>query len=49
MTPGKRSALAAAMRTRRTCPVCRLDAGYVIPISLGTCVPCAYPEEQSIA
>ncbi|MER7480438.1 RRQRL motif-containing zinc-binding protein [Streptomyces sp. NPDC126510] len=49
MTPGKRAALAKAMRARRTCPVCRMEAGYVIPGSLGMCVPCAYPEEQRAA
>ncbi|MFE0130842.1 RRQRL motif-containing zinc-binding protein [Streptomyces sp. NPDC059037] len=49
MTPGKQSALAKAMRARRTCPVCRQDAGYCIPASLGMCVPCAYPEEQCAA
>ncbi|WP_190098469.1 RRQRL motif-containing zinc-binding protein [Streptomyces griseoflavus] len=41
MTPARRAALAAANRARRVCPVCRRDAGYVIPTSLGTCVPCA--------
>ncbi|MFE2192073.1 RRQRL motif-containing zinc-binding protein [Streptomyces olivaceus] len=49
MTPGKRAALAKAMRARRTCPVCRTEAAYVIPGSLGMCVPCAYPEEQRAA
>ncbi|MFJ9709269.1 RRQRL motif-containing zinc-binding protein [Streptomyces sp. NPDC101234] len=49
MTLGKRDALAKAMRARRTCPSCRMDAGYVIPTSLGMCVPCAYPEEQRAA
>ncbi|MFE9683029.1 RRQRL motif-containing zinc-binding protein [Streptomyces sp. NPDC006285] len=44
MTPGRRAALAKAMCARRTCPSCRRDAGYVIPLSLGMCVPCAYPE-----
>lgn len=44
MTPGKRAALAKAMCARRTCPACRTDAGYVIPSSLGMCVPCAYPD-----
>ncbi|MFF9117264.1 RRQRL motif-containing zinc-binding protein [Streptomyces massasporeus] len=43
MTPGRWAALAAANRARRICPACRTDAGYVIPASLGTCVPCAYP------
>ena len=47
MTPAKRRALACAMQARRTCPQCRQDAGYVIPSSLGVCVPCAYPDEQN--
>ncbi|MGW6261221.1 RRQRL motif-containing zinc-binding protein [Streptomyces sp. NPDC055085] len=41
MTPARRAALARANRARRTCPACRRDAGYVIPASLGACVPCA--------
>ncbi|GAB2974157.1 hypothetical protein GCM10023080_043170 [Streptomyces pseudoechinosporeus] len=49
MTPAKRAALAKANTARRTCPQCRTDAGYVIPVSLGVCVPCAYPEEQRAA
>ncbi|MEU9136175.1 RRQRL motif-containing zinc-binding protein [Streptomyces sp. NPDC048404] len=49
MTPGKRAALAKAMLARRTCPQCRTDAGYVIPASLGTCVTCAYPDDQRVA
>ena len=40
VTPAQWAALGAAMLARRTCPVCRTDAGYVIPTSLGTCVPC---------
>ncbi|MFI9150731.1 RRQRL motif-containing zinc-binding protein [Streptomyces sp. NPDC053367] len=44
MTPARRRALECAMRARRTCPKCHTDAGYVIPPSLGMCVPCAYPE-----
>ncbi|GGQ63898.1 RRQRL motif-containing zinc-binding protein [Streptomyces flaveolus] len=44
MTDAKRAALAKANAARRTCPVCRRDAGYVIPASLGMCVTCAYPE-----
>jgi hypothetical protein len=43
MTSRKWGALALAMLARRTCPKCRRDAGYVIPTSLGTCVPCAFP------
>ena len=31
MTPRKWAALAKAMLARRTCPACRLDAGYVHP------------------
>ncbi|MFF8608418.1 RRQRL motif-containing zinc-binding protein [Streptomyces sp. NPDC015346] len=49
MTSRKWGALALAMLARRTCPQCRADAGYVIPTSLGTCVPCAYPDEQRAA
>jgi hypothetical protein len=41
MTPGLWRAHAAMMRARRTCPACRTDRGYVIPRSLGTCLPCA--------
>ncbi|MFC1410962.1 RRQRL motif-containing zinc-binding protein [Streptacidiphilus sp. N1-12] len=43
MTAARWAALAAAMLARRTCPTCRRDAGYVIPRSLGTCVPCSEP------
>ncbi|MDH6518186.1 hypothetical protein M2163_004831 [Streptomyces sp. SAI-135] len=43
MTPGRWAALARANRARRICPTCRRDAGYVIPTSLGACVPCASP------
>ncbi|MGR3933225.1 RRQRL motif-containing zinc-binding protein [Streptomyces sp. BRA346] len=49
MTEAKRRALACAMLARRTCPQCRTDAGYVIPASLGVCVPCAYPDHQTAA
>ncbi|MFF2383089.1 RRQRL motif-containing zinc-binding protein [Streptomyces sp. NPDC058108] len=49
MTSRKWGALALAMLARRTCPQCQLDAGYVIPTSLGTCVSCAYPQEQRAA
>ncbi|PWS51479.1 hypothetical protein DLE01_11860 [Streptomyces sp. FT05W] len=41
MTAARRAALAKAMTARRTCPVCRCDAGYCIPRSLGMCVPCS--------
>ncbi|MFI1761810.1 RRQRL motif-containing zinc-binding protein [Streptomyces sp. NPDC020800] len=47
MTPARWAALAKANRARRTCPQCRTDAGYVIPASLGVCVPCAYPEQAA--
>ncbi|WP_405790628.1 hypothetical protein OG753_28225 [Streptomyces sp. NBC_00029] len=49
MTEAKAAALAKANAARRTCPTCRRDAGYVIPATLGACVPCAYPEEQRAA
>ncbi|MFD5349951.1 RRQRL motif-containing zinc-binding protein, partial [Streptomyces anulatus] len=39
MTPARRAALAAAMLARRTCPICRLDAGAGRPRALGRCVP----------
>ncbi|MCM1974308.1 RRQRL motif-containing zinc-binding protein [Streptomyces sp. G1] len=44
MTPGRWAALAKANAARRICPACRADAGYVIPASLGMCVPCAFPD-----
>ncbi|WP_308120694.1 RRQRL motif-containing zinc-binding protein [Streptomyces bambusae] len=49
MTPARQAALTRALAARRTCPQCRTDAGYVIPASLGMCVPCAYPEPQAAA
>ena len=49
MTPAKWAALAKANTARRICPECRRDAGYVIPPSLGTCAPCAFPDEQRAA
>ncbi|MEV5802583.1 RRQRL motif-containing zinc-binding protein [Streptomyces collinus] len=48
MTPARRAALAKANRARRLCPACRRDAGYVIPASLGTCTPCAFPEPSPV-
>ncbi|GAA2220681.1 RRQRL motif-containing zinc-binding protein [Streptomyces indiaensis] len=47
MTPAKWAALAKANAARRTCPACGLDAGYVIPTSLGMCVTCAYADESA--
>ena len=49
MTSRQWGALALAMLARRTCPACGRDAGYVIPTSLGMCVPCAYPEDEQAA
>ncbi|MGW4914695.1 RRQRL motif-containing zinc-binding protein [Streptomyces albidoflavus] len=40
MTPGRWAALERANTARRTCPQCRREAEYVIPASLGMCVPC---------
>ncbi|TLS45978.1 hypothetical protein FE633_12595 [Streptomyces montanus] len=49
MTPAKWRALAKANAARRTCPQCHTDADYVIPTSLGMCVPCAYPTDEQRA
>ncbi|MFH9661661.1 RRQRL motif-containing zinc-binding protein [Streptomyces sp. NPDC017248] len=49
MTPAKWAALERANAARRTCPECQRDAGYVIPAALGTCVPCAFPDDQAAA
>ncbi|WP_406100072.1 RRQRL motif-containing zinc-binding protein [Streptomyces canus] len=49
MTPARWAALAKANAARRRCPECGADAGYVIPPTLGTCVTCAFPEEQRAA
>ncbi|WP_406717916.1 hypothetical protein OHA53_19810 [Streptomyces althioticus] len=49
MTPARWAALERANAARRTCPECGRDAGYVIPVSLGMCTTCAYPEEQRAA
>ncbi|WP_369252525.1 RRQRL motif-containing zinc-binding protein [Streptomyces sp. R41] len=49
MTAAKWAALAKANAARRTCPACRRDAGYVIPASLGSCAPCAFPDDQRAA
>ncbi|MDT0545602.1 RRQRL motif-containing zinc-binding protein [Streptomyces lonegramiae] len=49
MTPAMWRAHEAMMLARRTCPACRMDAGYCIPTSLGMCVSCAFPEEQRAA
>ncbi|MGV9571227.1 RRQRL motif-containing zinc-binding protein, partial [Streptomyces nigra] len=46
MTAARWAALAKANAARRRCPACRRDAGYVIPASLGTCTPCAYPDPE---
>ncbi len=45
-TPEQRAALGKALAARRTCPTCRTVRPYVIPRSLGECVPCAYPEKH---
>ncbi|MFE0037436.1 RRQRL motif-containing zinc-binding protein [Streptomyces sp. NPDC059015] len=45
MTQAKWAAHSKAMTARRTCPACRTDRGYLIPPSLGMCVPCAYPAQ----
>lgn len=40
-TPAQLAALAAAMRARRTCPVCGFEKPYCIPTSRGECNDCA--------
>ncbi|WTO35909.1 hypothetical protein OG399_16680 [Streptomyces achromogenes] len=49
MTPAKQAALERANTARRTCPECGRDAGYVIPVALGMCTPCAFPDDQAAA
>jgi hypothetical protein len=49
MTSRKWGALALAMLARRTCPRCRFDVGYCIPISHGICGLCLAAEEQRTA
>ncbi|MFI9422553.1 RRQRL motif-containing zinc-binding protein [Streptomyces achromogenes] len=49
MTPAKQAALERANAARRTCPECGRDAGYVIPVALGMCTPCAFPDDQVAA
>ena len=39
-TPAVLTALAKAMRARRTCPTCRRVRPYFIPHSLGECLTC---------
>jgi hypothetical protein len=40
-TPAQLVAVGLALKARRTCPVCRVDAGYVLPRTFGVCVDCA--------
>ena len=40
-TAAQRAALARALRARKICPTCRLVRSYVIPRSLGECLPCS--------
>ncbi|MCM2391332.1 RRQRL motif-containing zinc-binding protein [Streptomyces albipurpureus] len=47
MTARRWGALALAMLARRTCPQCQRDAGYVIPPTLGMCVPCDTTHQQT--
>jgi hypothetical protein len=39
-TPAQRRAIAAALRARRTCPICGELRDYYIPISFGECLTC---------
>lgn len=40
-SPAQRRALGKALAARRICPTCGIDAGYVLPKHLGTCLDCA--------
>ena len=40
-TPAQLTAIAAALRARRTCPECRQEKPYCIPLSTGHCNDCA--------
>ncbi|MFC6083708.1 RRQRL motif-containing zinc-binding protein [Sphaerisporangium aureirubrum] len=40
-TTRQRAALDKANAARRTCPLCHIDAGYVLPRHLGVCLNCA--------
>ncbi|MPZ67852.1 MAG: hypothetical protein GEU83_21010 [Pseudonocardiaceae bacterium] len=44
VTTAQLIALDRAIAARRTCPTCRVVRGYCIPLSLGECVGCAYPD-----
>ncbi|MET9183132.1 RRQRL motif-containing zinc-binding protein [Kitasatospora aureofaciens] len=42
MTPARALALAAAMKARMTCPVCKVTYDFCLPLrSLGSCLPCS--------
>ena len=45
-TPQQAAALAAAMRARRTCPVCTRDIGYCLPRRWTACLDCQDPATQ---
>ena len=42
-TPAQLTALAAAMRARRTCPACGHEKPYCIPLSTQACNDCTWP------
>ncbi|MEV6604717.1 RRQRL motif-containing zinc-binding protein [Kutzneria sp. NPDC051319] len=49
MTPNRWRSIAKANTARRCCPVCGRDRGYIIPPSLGMCVPCTEAGENTNA
>jgi hypothetical protein len=49
MTSRKWGALALAMHARCTCPKCQVTYSYCLPTSLGMCLLCAYPNDQTAA
>ncbi|WP_410815495.1 RRQRL motif-containing zinc-binding protein [Micromonospora sp. 050-3] len=46
-TPAQRAAIGKALTARRTCPTCHAVRPYFIPRSLGECLACAFPQEDT--
>ncbi|MGW2548230.1 RRQRL motif-containing zinc-binding protein [Kitasatospora sp. NPDC001574] len=47
MTEARAAALAAAMKARSTCPLCKITYPYCLPLrSLGSCLPCSELTEE---
>jgi hypothetical protein len=48
-TPAQLDALSKALKARRICPSCRIDAGYVLPTRYGVCLDCVTGSEANAA